>query len=131
MLDIIKTEIANNTPLSIQHDYISYCVKYDFTLGWDIQRFRVLLKHIFETDFECFHKLVNEDAIKWAKCGAFSSEEEAINISNDTSYGLTNYIQTKNKDKAQRVARQLRSGMVEINGISFAEGAPFGGYKHA
>ena len=81
MLDIIKTEKANKTPLSIYHDYTSYCVKYDFTLGWDIQRFRVLLKHIFENDFECFHKLVDEDAIKWAKCGAFSSEEEAWKFS--------------------------------------------------
>ena len=61
----------------------------------------------------------------------FESEEEAINISNDTSYGLTNYIQTKDMDKAQRVARQLRSGMVEINGIGFAQGSPFGGYKQS
>mgnify|MGYP006097306999 CR=1 FL=1 len=61
----------------------------------------------------------------------FSSEEEAIKISNDTSYGLTNYIQTKDKEKAQRVARQLRSGMVEINGENFADGSPFGGYKQS
>ena len=61
----------------------------------------------------------------------FSSEEEAIRISNDTSYGLTNYIQTENKEKAQRVARQLRSGMVEINGESFAGGSPFGGFKQS
>ena len=61
----------------------------------------------------------------------FESEEEAISISNDTAYGLTNYIQTKDMDKAQRVARQLRSGMVEINGVGFAEGSPFGGYKQS
>ena len=61
----------------------------------------------------------------------FSSEEEAIKISNDTSYGLTNYIQTEDKIKAQRVARQLRSGMVEINGTDFADGSPFGGYKQS
>ena len=61
----------------------------------------------------------------------FSSEEEAIKISNDTSYGLTNYIQTKDVDKAQRIARQLRSGMVEINGTGFAAGSPFGGYKQS
>ena len=47
----------------------------------------------------------------------FSTEEEAIKISNDTDYGLTNYIQTNDMEKAQRVARQLRSGMVEINGV--------------
>ena len=61
----------------------------------------------------------------------FSSEEEAIKISNDTSYGLTNYIQTEDREKAHRVARQLRSGMVEINGESFADGSPFGGFKQS
>ena len=33
--------------------------------------------------------------------------------------------------KAQRIARQLRSGMVEINGVGFADGSPFGGYKQS
>ena len=61
----------------------------------------------------------------------FSTEEEAIKISNDTAYGLTNYIQTNDIHKAQRVARQLRSGMVEINGVGFADGSPFGGYKQS
>ena len=61
----------------------------------------------------------------------FSTEEEAIRISNDTAYGLTNYIQTNDTDKAHRVARQLRSGMVEINGAGFADGSPFGGYKQS
>jgi aldehyde dehydrogenase (NAD+) len=61
----------------------------------------------------------------------FSTEEEAIKISNDTAYGLTNYIQTNDTNKAHRVARQLRSGMVEINGEGFADGSPFGGYKQS
>ena len=61
----------------------------------------------------------------------FDTEEEAINITNNTSYGLTNYIQTNDKEKAHRVAKQLRSGMVEINGSSFANGSPFGGYKQS
>jgi len=61
----------------------------------------------------------------------FSTEEEAIKISNDTAYGLTNYIQTNDTNKAHRVARQLRSGMVEINGAGFADGSPFGGYKQS
>ena len=38
---------------------------------------------------------------------------------------------TKDVEKAQRIARQLRSGMVEINGVSFADGSPFGGYKQS
>ncbi|WP_373049878.1 aldehyde dehydrogenase family protein [Thalassovita aquimarina] len=61
----------------------------------------------------------------------FDSEEEAIEIANDTDYGLTNYIQTQDGPKANRVARQLRSGMVEINGQSRGAGAPFGGMKHS
>ena len=46
----------------------------------------------------------------------FDTEEEAIALANDTVYGLTNYIQTQDQDKAKRVARSLRSGMVEMNG---------------
>jgi len=61
----------------------------------------------------------------------FENEEEAISISNDTTYGLTNYIQTKDKEKAHRIAKQLRSGMVEINGSGFTGGTPFGGYKQS
>ena len=45
----------------------------------------------------------------------FESEEEAIKIANDTPYGLTNYIQTQDKEKVKRVARKLRSGMVDVN----------------
>lgn len=58
----------------------------------------------------------------------FDTEEEAVAIANDTPYGLTNYVQTTDNAKARRVARQLRSGMVEMNGLSRGAGAPFGGY---
>jgi aldehyde dehydrogenase (NAD+) len=58
----------------------------------------------------------------------FDTEEEAVAIANDTPYGLTNYVQTQDNDKARRVARQLRSGMVEMNGLARGAGAPFGGY---
>jgi aldehyde dehydrogenase (NAD+) len=61
----------------------------------------------------------------------FESEEEAISIANDTPYGLTNYIQTKDPEKIKRVARKLRSGMVDVNGAGIAVDAPFGGYKHS
>ncbi len=61
----------------------------------------------------------------------FENEEEAINIANDTDYGLTNYIQTNDKEKANRVARRLRSGMVDVNGAGIAVDAPFGGFKHS
>ena len=61
----------------------------------------------------------------------FETEEEAIALANDTVYGLTNYIQTQDKDKAKRVARSLRSGMVEMNGYTRGAGAPFGGMKQS
>ena len=61
----------------------------------------------------------------------FETEEEAIEIANDTPYGLTNYIQTSDKEKVKRVARKLRSGMVDVNGAGIAVDAPFGGFKHS
>ena len=61
----------------------------------------------------------------------FETEEEAIKIANDTPYGLTNYIQTQDKEKVKRIARKLRSGMVDVNGAGIAVDAPFGGFKHS
>ncbi len=61
----------------------------------------------------------------------FDSEDEALRLANDTPYGLTNYVQTQDAAKANRMARRLRSGMVEMNGKSRGAGAPFGGYKQS
>ncbi|RBW59965.1 aldehyde dehydrogenase family protein [Phaeobacter gallaeciensis] len=61
----------------------------------------------------------------------FETEEEAIEIANDTPYGLTNYVQTQDPARANRLARKLRSGMVEMNGQSRGAGAPFGGMKQS
>ena len=61
----------------------------------------------------------------------FDDEEHAIALANDTPYGLTNYIQTEDLEKRRRVARRVRSGMVETNGTGFAQGSPFGGYKQS
>ena len=61
----------------------------------------------------------------------FETEEEAIAITNDTSYGLGNYLQTEDKEKAKRVARQVRAGTVYINGQATDTGMPFGGYKQS
>ena len=61
----------------------------------------------------------------------FETEDEAVNIVNDTSYGLGNYLQTENKEKAHRVARKLRSGCVYINGNGADAGTPFGGYRQS
>ncbi|WP_120634684.1 aldehyde dehydrogenase family protein [Ruegeria sp. EL01] len=61
----------------------------------------------------------------------FDTEEEAVEIANDTPYGLTNYVQTQDGDRANRMARTLRSGMVEMNGKSRSAGSPFGGMKQS
>ena len=57
----------------------------------------------------------------------FDTEEDAIRIANDTEYGLTNYVQTADGTRRNRLARSLRSGMVEMNGESRAPGSFFGG----
>ncbi len=59
----------------------------------------------------------------------FDTEEEAIKIANDTPYGLTNYVQSQDGARRNRMARALRSGMVEMNGQARAAGSPFGGVK--
>ncbi|WP_221931984.1 aldehyde dehydrogenase family protein [Paracoccus sp. M683] len=59
----------------------------------------------------------------------FDSEDEAVEIANDTIYGLTNYVQTQDGARRNRLARQLRSGMVEMNGVSRGRGSAFGGVK--
>ena len=61
----------------------------------------------------------------------FDSESEAIEMANDTVYGLTNYIQTEDDEKRLRVARAVRSGMVETNSVGFGHGIPFGGMKQS
>jgi aldehyde dehydrogenase (NAD+) len=59
----------------------------------------------------------------------FDSEADAVRIANDTPYGLTNYVQSADGARRNRLARQLRAGMVEMNGKSRGAGAPFGGVK--
>jgi aldehyde dehydrogenase (NAD+) len=61
----------------------------------------------------------------------FDTEEEAVRIANDTVYGLTNYVQTGDGARANRLARALRSGMVEMNGKSRGRGSPFGGIRQS
>ena len=61
----------------------------------------------------------------------FDTEEEAIEIANDTDYGLAAYFSTSDNERAQRVARELRAGMVRLNGASHGYAAPFGGYKQS
>jgi len=60
----------------------------------------------------------------------FKTEEEAIQIANDTPYGLSAFVYSKDLERASRVAHALEAGQVSINGCSyFSTNAPFGGYK--
>ena len=61
----------------------------------------------------------------------FETEEEAIAITNDTPYGLGNFLQTEDKKRARRVSKQLRAGVVQINGNAPDSGTPFGGYNQS
>ena len=61
----------------------------------------------------------------------FEDEADAIKIANDTPYGLAAYMQTGSKERADRVARQLRAGAVHVNGAGYNYGSPFGGYKQS
>ncbi len=62
----------------------------------------------------------------------YDTEEEAIRIANDSIYGLSGAIFSKDQDRALRVARQIRTGTMNINGAAFfSPDAPFGGYKQS
>ena len=61
----------------------------------------------------------------------FKDEAEAIQIANDTPYGLAAYVQTGSTERAERVAARLRAGAIHINGGGFNYGSPFGGYKQS
>ena len=61
----------------------------------------------------------------------FEDEAEAIEIANDTPYGLAAYLQTGDAERAERVAARLRAGAIHINGGGFNYGSPFGGYKQS
>ncbi|MGH3635803.1 MAG: aldehyde dehydrogenase family protein, partial [Mycobacterium sp.] len=56
--------------------------------------------------------------------------DQAVEIANDTDYGLAGYVSAANLDKAREVARKIRAGWVTIN-HAFDMNAPFGGYKHS
>ena len=59
----------------------------------------------------------------------FDDEEAAVEIANDTPYGLAAYVQTGSPERAARLSRSLRAGAVHINGGAYEYGSPFGGYK--
>ena len=61
----------------------------------------------------------------------YDDEAEAISIANDTPYGLAAYIQSEQPQRAQKVAREIRAGMISINGGAHHYTSPFGGYKQS
>jgi len=61
----------------------------------------------------------------------YDTEEEAVEIANDTIYGLAGGVWAGDKEHAESVARRLRAGQVEVNGGGFNPSAPFGGYKQS
>jgi len=61
----------------------------------------------------------------------YKSEEEAIEIANDTEYGLAAYVSGKNKDKMMMLARKIKAGQIHLNHGSAGTNAPFGGFKQS
>ncbi|MCR9125177.1 MAG: aldehyde dehydrogenase family protein [Rhodobacteraceae bacterium] len=61
----------------------------------------------------------------------FTGEAEAVDIANDTPYGLAGYVQTGSRERFERVARGIRAGMIHWNGGGFNYGSPFGGFKQS
>jgi len=61
----------------------------------------------------------------------YKDEDEAIRIANDTPYGLAGAVWSKDEARAQKVARRIRAGQVDVNGGAFNMNAPFGGFKQS
>jgi aldehyde dehydrogenase (NAD+) len=61
----------------------------------------------------------------------YDTEEEAIDLANNTVYGLAGAVWSADPENAKRVARRLRTGQVQINQGGFNPLAPFGGYKQS
>jgi aldehyde dehydrogenase (NAD+) len=62
---------------------------------------------------------------------AYRDEDEAVEIANDTNYGLAGMVSSADPERARRVARRLRTGMVHVNGAPLSADAPFGGYRQS
>ncbi|WP_175716819.1 aldehyde dehydrogenase family protein [Burkholderia anthina] len=61
----------------------------------------------------------------------YRDEEEAIEIANDTPFGLAAYVQSADQERARRVALRMRAGSVYVNYPAWDPGSPFGGYKQS
>ncbi len=61
----------------------------------------------------------------------YQDDEDAVRIANDSIYGLAGAVWSKDEARAQRVARRIRAGQIDINGGAFNMNAPFGGFKQS
>jgi len=62
---------------------------------------------------------------------SYDSEDEAIEIANDTPFGLAGFVQSRDPERARTVANRIRAGRVYLNGAPFDRSLPFGGYKQS
>jgi aldehyde dehydrogenase (NAD+) len=62
---------------------------------------------------------------------SYDTEDEAIEIANDTPFGLAGFVQSKDLKRARKVANRIRAGRVYLNGAPFDRSLPFGGYKQS
>jgi aldehyde dehydrogenase (NAD+) len=62
---------------------------------------------------------------------SYDTEDEAIEIANDTPFGLAGFVQSSDVDRARKVANRIRAGRVYLNGAPFDRSLPFGGYKQS
>jgi aldehyde dehydrogenase (NAD+) len=62
---------------------------------------------------------------------AYENEEDAVRIANDTVYGLSGYVTSRDVERARRVAKRIRAGNVHINGARIDFAGCFGGYKQS
>jgi len=61
----------------------------------------------------------------------YEDEEDAVRIANDTPYGLSGFVTSRDIERARRVAKRIRAGNVHINGARIDFGGCFGGYKQS
>jgi aldehyde dehydrogenase (NAD+) len=62
---------------------------------------------------------------------SYDTEDEAIDIANDTPFGLAGFVQSKDLKRARAVANRIRAGRIYLNGAPFDRSLPFGGYKQS
>lgn len=61
----------------------------------------------------------------------YKDEDDAVRIANDSQYGLSGFVVSKDLERARKVARRMRTGQVRLNGAKHDFSAPFGGYKYS